>query len=437
MNYSDLYLREKKRPPFVMLLFALVAVIGLGALLLQPGSGTTVNTRASKKTVKVMEVMPISGKQVGIYWQSDSAEEGWVLYGKDKKNTQNTVLDVRDSDALRGKRTNHYVMIQELTEDSQYSFLIVSGREIVAQSDGSAFSFTTPGGDNGIRTGLKPAYGKVVNSSGSPDPNALVIMRVSGIYPLAVVTRNSGEWLIPLQNVLSSATAKSVAITEKDAVTITIYDENGSISHIEALVGKINPLPETTTIGKDYHYIDDVLGVQTTNTAQASNGVSQSLDIIYPKANSVIPAVRPLLKGIGIPGTVVFATINTKPSVSYRTNIRSDGTWNITVANSIPPGLYTLSVTLLDSARKNVTLTREFSIAKSGEQVLGEATASGSLTPTSVAPTTAPVITSVITSTIAPLISPTLYQTGFNSAPLAFISLAFIILGAGILFIFA
>lgn len=437
MNYSDLYLREQKKPPFIMFLFAIVAVMGLAALLLQPGGGTAVNTRASKKTVKAMEIMPISGKQVGVYWQSDTAEEGWLLYGKEKNNTPNTVLDVRDTDASRGKRTTHYVVIQQLTEESQYNFLIVSGREVVAKTDGSPFSFTTPGIDNGSRTGLKPAYGKVVNSAGGPDANALVVMRIPGVYPLAVVTRNSGEWLIPLQSVLSNTTGKGIVITEKDAVTITIYDERGAISQIETLVGKTNPLPETTIIGKDYYYINDVLGTQTTNTAQSSSGTSYPLDIIYPIANSVIPAVRPLLKGTGVPGTVVYASIDTTSSVSYRTTVRNDGTWNITVANSIAPGLYTLSVTLIDSARKNVILHREFSIAKSGEQVLGEATASANLTPTLVIPTAISSAPTTIITSLPATVSPTLFQTGFNSAPLAFISLAFIILGAGILFIFA
>ena len=145
--------------------------------------------------------------------------------------------------------------------------------------------------------------------------------------------------------------------------------------------------------------------------------------------------MQPLIKGTGIAGTTVYASINSTPPFSYRTTVGSDGQWLVSVDTPISPGIYTLQVMLPDVTKKTVVLQRTFSIAKSGEQVLGSATASATVTPAQTSIVTPTSIIAAPTSVVLPQQSPTLIRTGNNSLPIAFVSLSFIIIGIGILFI--
>ena len=76
------------------------------------------------------------------------------------------------------------------------------------------------------------------------------------------------------------------------------------------------------------------------------------------------------------------------------------------------------------------TIARQFTITKSGEQVLGEATESAQLTAT-------PTFTPTATITIAPTdITPTLPSTGGNITYMMYSSAALILLGLGLFLVF-
>lgn len=435
MNYSDLYTRSSLKPPKALLFAAFISIVALGAVFFQSSQGNAIPTRATQKTVQGLQVIPISAREVGIYWQSDSAEQGWIVVGTSPNSVNTTVLDERDVDTSRASRRNHYIILRNLTEQTTYYYELIAGRELVTLPNGKPYSFTTLAVDNGVRSNLRPAYGKIVNANDSPAADALVFLRITDAYPLVAITKASGEWLIPLQTILSVKSGQGIAVSDADRVSLDFISDNGQSTHVDAPISKITPLPQTIILGKDYQFTSDAVLGASTSLVSAQSSQTSPLQIIYPKQNSVVPAVQPLIKGTGIAGTTVYASINSTPPFSYRTTVGSDGQWLVSVDTPISPGIYTLQVMLPDVTKKTVVLQRTFSIAKSGEQVLGSATASATVTPAQTSIVTPTSIIAAPTSVVLPQQSPTLIRTGNNSLPIAFVSLSFIIIGIGILFI--
>jgi hypothetical protein len=120
------------------------------------------------------------------------------------------------------------------------------------------------------------------------------------------------------------------------------------------------------------------------------------------------------------------------------------GSWIVNVPFSIAPGSYTLTINTQDSSNKPYALKRQFSIAKIGEQVLGDSTPAATLVPTA-SPTPLPTITSapIITSAPTPTAVvaqitkvPTPPVTGADDWKMAVGSFALIVVGAGLVFAF-
>lgn len=72
----------------------------------------------------------------------------------------------------------------------------------------------------------------------------------------------------------------------------------------------------------------------------------------------------------------------TKPTGGTAT-VMKDGTWQYTPLHLLSPGLQSVTITTVNEGGKTVALTHTFTILKSGTQVLGDATPSGTLAPTS------------------------------------------------------
>lgn len=381
--YSDLYFRQKKS--YIPVLIAVITVIGVTSFLTFYFSNSSTPTRASQRALVQREVVNPSSSQAGIYWQTDEPVTGWVLFGTDPKNLNNSAPDERDNET-KGKYKLHYVLLKNLSPNTNYYYRIVSNNQLSSDNDGSPFVLKTAD-SLGASNSSQPAYGKVTLKSGGAASNTVVLMRIENAYPLLAVTKMTGEWLIPMQYVIGKSDNSAILLKDKDVVHIEILNEDLQSTKIEARVSKLSPLPQTVVLGNKYTFLDDqnVLPASTSIEEESSQSPNE-IDILFPKQKSIIPGSKPLIKGTAIAGAAVDLDLNSQPRFKFSTTANSKGEWIINVPKALPAKDYTLVLTTKDKDGKPVIVARTFTIAKSGEQVLGEAT--GAATPT-VAPTTA------------------------------------------------
>lgn len=452
--YSDLYLQKGPKIPTHIVGIVLMLVAGISVYFFM--NSTSAPTRASKISLVQHETVNVSSKQIGVFWKVEKPDKGWVIYGTNAEKLSETILDERDVTDKNALHQYHFVMLKNLKPDSQYFYKIVSNNELLGKPDGQPFSVRTPR-DVLPGSAVKPAYGKIVEANNQPAQNAFVILRYKNAYPLVALTGPTGEWLIPLQGFLNKQDVQPPILKDQDTLNIQVVNESGS-SDIQALVSKTNPLPQTVVIGTNYRFLDEnqVLPAfdrreqapparaDSSSSTSSSNQPSPNppsasqrstsaypVGIRYPESNAIIPGSQPLIRGVGVPGKSVVININSKPLFSTKVQVNQSGDWRASVPGVLSAGAYTLTVTTEDSAGKKVGERRVFTIAKSGEQVLGDATGSATLTPTRyvtqvitsnptpriITATTKPPITSQLSpvatqsATISAMISPTIFPT--------------------------
>lgn len=440
--YSDLYLQQHSRPSQILVILAvLVAVSSIGYYFLS----SSTPTRASKQVVIEHQQVNVLPKQAGIFWEVETNDEGWIVYGENPSSLSQVALDERDI-AQREERKYHYVVLKNLEPDTTYYYRIISNNELVSAEGNEPFSIRTIS-DATASSSMSPAYGKVVSQSGEPLTNNFVMLNVNNAYPLLALTKNTGEWLIPLQYVISSTDQRTIPVTEETIVNIKVFNESQQ-SIVKATLKQTHPIPQTIVIGNNYTFLEEQVLAATNRQAQTS---SYSVDLQYPKNGAVIPGNTPLIRGKGVPGKDVSIQINSRPVFNGSTKVDKDGNWVITVGRSIMPGTYTISMTTQDSRNRTVEIKRNFTLIKSGEQVLSESTGSATVTPTG---STTPRVTSGISPTVSPSptilaqlptptdivtvtdLSPTLTPappvSGISMIPFMFAGIGLLLLGAGL-----
>jgi hypothetical protein len=422
MSYSDLFLKKNRVqiPTFVLL----IAIILTSIFMTRIFTSKPLTSRASKKTVKRIEVVNLSYNQATIYWQTDAKETGWLIYGETEKKLDQIALDERDVGEKRGAYFNHYVILKNLKQNQSYYYKIVSNDKLVAGPDDKPYQFKTTANIASV-SNVSPAYGKVLAANGLPVTAGVVILSFKDAFPLFSSIKLSGEWMIPLNNLVDKTTKKIKSLKESDVGLLEIYSEKGEKSLIEITVENLSPVPQSIIIGKDYSFLskENVLGL-TKSYINTNNEIS----IIFPKENSLVPSKKPLIKGLGIPGNDVFVYLKSNLNYSFRVKTDKDGIWQVVLNKDLPAEKYILEIVTKNVKGDEVRLARTFSVAKSGEQVMGSATPEATLEPTAPPPTSVP--TKIITS-LTPM--PT---SGYNPRTLTIVSGSLIIIGLGILLAF-
>jgi hypothetical protein len=439
MSYSELYTEQKSRPSQILIALALFATVSAAGYYFLT---RTTTTRASKQVIKKHQQVNIAPRQAGVFWEVNSPDEGWVIYGENPSKLDQIALDDRDI-SKRESRPFHLVMMKNLNPETTYYYKIISNEELVSAENNEPFSIRTIS-ESVSSASLSPAYGKVVSSSGDALANNVVVVTINNAYPLMTFTKNTGEWLIPLQYIINSIDQRSVSLTEDTIVNIRIFNDSQQ-SIIKATLSQTHPLPQTVIMGTNYTFLENkVLG---TSDQQKKNDLSYDVDLLYPKNGAVIPGNTPLVKGKGIPDQVVSIQINSKPEIQGKTKVDKDGRWSITLGRTIQPGTYTLTMNTIDSRNRGVEIKHNFTLIKSGEQVLAESTTSASITPTqgvtpssviSPTPTSAVIAEEptpteeVIITDLSPTLTPAPPVTGISFIPFMFAGIGFVLLGAGL-----
>jgi hypothetical protein len=433
MSYSDLYTKQNIRIPTPVGILVVLIVSIICFRIFTPGAA--VQTKASNKSLKRVEITNIYPTQVTVYWQTANLEKGWLLYGESSGGTNQIAFDDRDIETEKKQYRNHIVTLKGLKEKQTYFFRIVSNNSaIFVKQDGSPYSFSTPSQDIRNST-LRIAYGTAVYKNEIPLENAIVLLYVHEQPILSTITKTKGDWLITLNNILYSTSGLPIRTpSEKEVLMFEIISEDGQVSQIKTNLLTINPIPKTIIIGTSYDFTkeeSDVLAASTKQILVQQTG-SFPIEITYPKEDAIIDARQPLIKGLGVPGKEVILFIQSDKLISMKTTADKNGVWLVRDIGNFTPGTYTIKMETQDIQNNKITLQRKFIMAKSGERaVLGEATASPTLSLLS--PTVFPTPT-IIFSILTP--TPTQPVTGIASFSVLYIGAACFIAGLGLLLAF-
>ena len=219
MTYSKYFLpQDKKIPTPITIAVVLLLIFFLARLF----GSVSVPSRASKKIVKKLNVVSPSQNQVGILWQTDERETGWVIYGQNERVLNNIALDERDLQNKRNLFYNHLSLLKNLQPDTRYFYKIVSNDQLIEEKDGKAFSFATAS-NLALSSNLNPAYGKVIRENGEPLENAIVTLSFDKAYSLVALSKTTGEWLLPLNLILNKSRLNVQTVNQEDKLLIEIF----------------------------------------------------------------------------------------------------------------------------------------------------------------------------------------------------------------------
>lgn len=448
--YSELYTHSRFRSIKIL---SGIAVFVLAAASIFLFTQDSAPTRASKKQLIEHSVVNVSPRQIGVFWQVDEPDTGWLIYGKSPTQLDQIALDMRDTTSEKGLHTYHYALLQTLEPNTTYYYKIISDNELVTPADDESFKAQTLSATAPSST-LSPIYGKVLKTNGQPAKNAFALVMIGNAEKLLSISGSTGEWLVPLQYIVQEGSQNSVPVTEETLVTIQIFDDT-SRSLVRSTINRSRPIPQPVTLGNNYSFIADSEVLAATDSQNKnSSATSYSVTMKFPRQNAVIPGTAPLIKGTGIPGKTVEIVINSKPEIKLRTTVDDQGIWTAPLKTTLNPGEYSVQIVTENTRGDQVRMSRDFTLIKSGERVLGDtdtATPSGSIAPS---PTTRP-SPSIVVSTASPTPSPTVTPaavvtasatvtpmvvtatpappvSGVNAVPYMFAGLGMVILGIGV-----
>lgn len=392
-------MKKGQKSLFVLGVVSLLSVV-MGGMIFSQQVGRH-NGWKKTKGIERLSVVNVSSHGFEVVWSTKEPvkDDQWIEWG-----TQKDVFTAKKSaEYMNGV---YFAKVTGLTADTLYTFRLRKGIYTYELSNLLSTSIRTP---KEIKENpISPAYGKAILASGKPYANGLLLYEIDGYYPLAVFTKETGEWLLPLTGLIEKKTNTIRSISDTISVSLKLFSYPDGI--VRTTVFQTRPLRQAITAGISLRLAQApqegaVLGENVRGKTSELKGQPR---IIYPKENGIIPGNTPLIRGVTIALKDVIVLIQgpTK-QYSYRAKADEKGDWLVKYPLALEAGRYTIAATTVDGSGFPLTVRRTFSIIKSGEQVLGSATGSPTLVPT------APIVPTYANPTIAPTLAsvPTLVPT--------------------------
>ncbi len=428
--------RKEKRIPTILAFFILM--LGIGGIALFNQTTHQIDSSASQSTrPEDIHFTNVSDNSFAISWFTNISATGTVIVNS-KGNSISYLEDV-DSDNIARPRNSHLVTVKNLTENTSYQVRIISG-EASCKITQNCPEFTQSTANKLSTTiSLSAARGTIIDADGKPAADAIIHLSIGKSSSLSSKTDSLGLWVIPFNNLRTGDLLSRPNLADNDIVQIIAKvspdKKTEAVTDVKSIRQNLTIPP--LQIGKSYNLIDliskkdmlaglnnsNTLGIQTSvgnpnNVSSTSS--SESITILFP-ANDEDTTTdnQPRFRGIGPPGNQLIITVNSAPQTA-RINVASDATWNWRPPVPLEPGIHHLGVSGYDKKGNLLSLTRKFIVLKSGERVLGEATASATLTPTSIpSPTITliPISSPTPANTLIPIPSPTTSISTISATP--------------------
>lgn len=404
--------RKEKKLPTIIALFLLCFGFG-GIFYFDKVSTQTITSAKYTSTPQNIHFSNISDTTITASWFSEKKELGNTQIKMNGKTF--TYLDENDSDNVSRPRTTHYITFKNLAQNSPYQIKIIGGDPRCTTKDACPMYEKTTSKKTSL-SNFPPVRGTIVTSDNKPAEETIVYLVIGKSSPLSGRVDNSGLWVIPIQNLLTSDDLTKFEPQDTDTVEITAFSDSKLFAKLSTTFKSLreNSIIPRMQLGITYNLTGssleqtgtaNTLGIQDEKYQTDDKG---SLQLFFPKKQSDTTIDnRPRFRGVGQPGKQILITVNSTPQTAKIT-IGNDGVWDWRPPKILPPGKHFISIEGYDEYGNNISIKRDFFVLKSGESVLGDATNSATLTPTQQpSPTPAtPSETPIPTITIVPSNTP-------------------------------
>ena len=432
MHYT-LYQNKNKQVPGVIVVLMLLLLVGGLAYFLSGRDIEPVVTQDASVLARV-DTANVRDTTVTVYWRTEAPTRGYIEYGNAPDALTTVAYDNQDVAANPTLKHNHVVNLTGLDSDSTVYFRINVDGQSLGQTAEAPFTVQTA---RPLTSGLDidPIYGDISRSTGEQEENAVVVMHVSTARPLLTRTNQDGTFLFSPCCLYDSQSGEPIYPSETDSVKVEVIAEDGTSKILQTELASVSPLNNSIVIdANEKLFVEADAEPEEPEVLAVSDSVItfESVDIIYPVDEAYIPGTRPLIKGVGEPGELIKGSFTDEDRI-FQVTVDENRNWVYEPTFDLAAGQHEVSVVTRDDAGNPVQLTRSFTILKSGESVLGDATDSATITPTAALtpdPTSTPSPTGLVTATPTPPVS------GISILPVAMLSLVLIVIGAGIILLF-
>jgi hypothetical protein len=425
---------EQKVPGFVAVGFIVLLVAGLTMFFRRDAE--PIITQQDSSIIERVDTTNIRDASVTIFWRTKKPTAGYISYtfiGKDGVSEKKLVYDERDTSMQQEKRHNHVVTIPYAQSDTEISYYVMVNGAPLGQSAGVPFIARTARPlPNPLA--IAPLYGDIGRTSGQMEKDAVVIVTIGQAKPLLTQTNTDGTFLFSPCCLYSAQSNEPLYPSVDDPVRIEIIAEDGTSKILLTDLSQMSPLEETVMVdAQEQQTMVAEIEPASPEVLAASDSIIrfEPVDIIFPREAAAIPGTRPLVRGVGEPGEAVKGRFITMDRL-FQTVVDGQRNWVYQPTFDFTPGNHALQVETRNALGEPVVLSRSFTILKSGEAVLGDATGSATLTPTQI-PT--PEVTATASPTVVTAI-PTPPVTGFSVLPFTILSVVLIVIGAGFILLF-
>jgi len=378
-------MRTKTIPTILGLLVTIITTI-LGGYLIEKTKGP-INVSAQEKPLSV-KITNITDRSFVVSWHTQSSISGFV-----KINNNNKLFwDQRDQgESQPNDYFTHYITINDLQPETQYSFTIFSGDK--PYKDNSFQTQTAP-----LNSTVPPeadlAFGIILDQQKKPLSGVLVFLSIANATSLSSITNESGNWSISLGTAY-----------KKDLSNFITYDKNSQIIEITAIATSNLSSAAITNTGND-HPVSPITIGQSYDFSQPSPTPSptptisplQKVSISNPQEGEILTNTKPKFRGFGPAQKEINLTIESPTTYNAEVVIEPDGTWDWTPPQDLEPGKHTLTLEYTDENNQLQSLIHSFTV-QAAETVSPTPTPITPLPTRVLTPTTAPIITSLPTAT--------------------------------------
>ena len=390
-------MRFPTRIPTLLGILLVVGLIGGVGFLFERASRVGTIASGSVAPARV-EITNLTDSGFTVTWLTEEAATGVVSV--ESQSAKQTLFDERDATGKLGKYLTHSATMRGAQADATYELTILSNGKAFLEN-GSPYQIRTPQSLPGPGPAFEPAFGVVLTEANVPAEGALVYYTLVGGQILSTLVKPSGSWLIPLNLVRTGDLFSFLPYAERTDGDITVRMKGAeTIATTDTL--NDNPVPDMT-LGKTYDFRRQQAKAPPQLAAAPPGVLGQSTQtptgvfaITNPQQNAALTTDLPLISGTGIPGKAVSLVIGITSPVGGATTVGADGIWRYTPSTRLAPGKQSITATSVGQNGQAVAITHLFEVLKSGTQVLGDATPSGTITLT---PT--PIQTSTEAATLA------------------------------------
>lgn len=441
MHHSFYNQSTERKIPGLVVLGVLVMFVGALVMIFKKDTAPVV-TQQDPSIIERVDMTNTRDSSVTVFWRTKQPTEGYIKYtfvSKDGSSQDKVAYDERDTVSQLIRRHNHVVTISYPRTDMDIPFyLVVNGITFGQSAQVPFMARTAQALQNPLD--IEPLYGNVGRLNGKDEKEAVVIVTIGKTKPLLTQTNNDGTFLFSPCCLYSAQTGEPSYPSVDDPVRIEIIAEDGTSKILLSDLSHMSPLQETVIVDakEDLQPLladtTEIVPESVPEVLAASDSIIklEPVDIIFPRDQAAIPGTRPLVRGVGEPGETIKGRFVPENRL-FQTIVDESRNWLYQPTFDFPPGEHTLSIDTRNAFGQPVLLSRAFTILKSGEAVLGDATGSATLTPTEM-PT--PQVTQATSSPTLITAIPTPPVTGFSVLPFSIISIVLIVIGASFILLF-